>query len=96
MGDGPGTGCLPGPFASASQHIGNPGATQPIKTARVEMTMATKAASENEACAKGRHRPRRVPLRGDGATTRTTCRDCGCLLVRTLATRRWFYSGPLA
>lgn len=48
------------------------------------------------ACTNGRHRPRRVPIRGTVAEVRTTCRDCGCVLVRTLATRRWYYSGPLA
>ncbi|WP_174274680.1 hypothetical protein [Sphingomonas bacterium] len=47
-------------------------------------------------CANGRHRPRRVPIGISGSTVRSTCRDCGCVLVRTLATRRWFYSGPLA
>ncbi|NIJ09001.1 hypothetical protein FHS31_002631 [Sphingomonas vulcanisoli] len=46
-------------------------------------------------CLSGRHRPRRVPIGLTGGTLRTTCRDCGCAMVRTLATRRWFYSGPL-
>lgn len=58
--------------------------------------MATQAHSEHDPCAAGRHRPRRVPIGVEGGELRTTCRDCGCVLVRTLATRRWFYSGPLA
>lgn len=47
-------------------------------------------------CEAGRHRPRRIAVRGASAALRTTCRDCGCTLVRTLASRAWFYSGPLA
>lgn len=47
------------------------------------------------ACAAGRHRARRVKLVFEDGAIRTTCRDCGCDLVRTQATRRWFYSGAL-
>ena len=50
----------------------------------------------SDACVSGRHRPRRVPIGTAGGEIRTTWRDCGCEMVRTLATRRWFYSGPLA
>ncbi len=50
----------------------------------------------SEACASGRHRPKRVPIGASSGTIRTTCRDCGCEMMRTLATRRWFYVGPLA
>ena len=57
--------------------------------------MATQPRFEPEACANGRHRPKRVPIGGGQGDLRTTCRDCGCSLVRTLATRQWFYSGPL-
>ena len=46
-------------------------------------------------CAVGRHRARRVKLASEGAALQTTCRDCGCTLVRTQATRQWFYSGAL-
>lgn len=46
-------------------------------------------------CLAGNHRARRVRIRLDGGALRTTCRDCGCDLVRTQATRRWFYSGAL-
>lgn len=58
--------------------------------------MATRICFEPDPCAGGQHRPRRVPIGIEGGQVRTTCRDCGCVLVRTLATRRWFYSGPLA
>ena len=58
--------------------------------------MATLAKTALSDCASGQHRPRRVPIGIPGGTIRTTCRDCGCEMVRTLATRRWFYSGPLA
>ena len=57
--------------------------------------MASKPDYEPDPCRNGRHRPRRVPVGGSAGELRTTCRDCGCVLVRTLATRRWFYSGPL-
>jgi hypothetical protein len=57
--------------------------------------MATQPRFEPEPCANGRHRPKRVPIGSAGGDLRTTCRDCGCQLVRTLATRQWFYSGPL-
>ncbi len=46
-------------------------------------------------CLAGRHRPRRVRAVADGPPARTTCRDCGCVLVRTAASRRWYYSGTL-
>lgn len=59
--------------------------------------MATAFKIEPHNCANGEHRPKRVPVRNIGSEMiRTTCRDCGCLLVRTQATRRWFYSGTLA
>ena len=46
-------------------------------------------------CAEGDHRPRRVRLSPGEEKLHTTCRDCGCDLVRTQATRRWYYSGSL-
>ena len=46
-------------------------------------------------CAAGLHRPKRVRLQFEGGKVRSTCRDCGCDLVRTQATRSWYYSGPL-
>ncbi len=59
--------------------------------------MATAFKIEPHICANGQHRPRRVPVRNmESATIETVCRDCGCRLIRTQATRRWFYSGPLA
>lgn len=46
-------------------------------------------------CLAGRHRARRVRLVFHEGRLTTTCRDCGCALVRTQATRHWYYSGPL-
>ena len=46
-------------------------------------------------CSAGLHRARRVKLVFEGGTLRTKCRDCGCDLVRTQASRQWFYSGAL-
>lgn len=46
-------------------------------------------------CATGNHRARRVRLLFESGAIRSRCRDCGCDLVRTQATRRWYYSGPL-
>ena len=57
-------------------------------------TMATIFPTQSAACLLGRHRARRVPVR-EGAT-QTTCLDCGCDLIRTAASRQWFYSGTLA
>lgn len=48
-----------------------------------------------DSCAIGHHRARRVKLAFEGRPLHSTCRDCGCTLVRTQATRRWFYSGAL-
>jgi hypothetical protein len=45
-------------------------------------------------CLIGRHRPKRVRVAAD-RPLRTTCRDCGCTLVRTAATRSWYLSGAL-
>jgi hypothetical protein len=59
-----------------------------------EAPMATLAPSSTAVCCNGRHRPRRVPVRA--GADRTICLDCGCTLVRTLATRQWIYSGKLA
>jgi len=46
-------------------------------------------------CAAGHHRARRVRLVFENGKAHSTCRDCGCALVRTEATRRWYYSGTL-
>ena len=46
-------------------------------------------------CADGHHRARRVRLAFHEGKLHSTCRDCGCDLVRTQATRRWYYSGAL-
>ena len=46
-------------------------------------------------CAEGHHRARRVRMVYNDGKIHSTCRDCGCALVRTQATRRWYYSGPL-
>jgi hypothetical protein len=46
-------------------------------------------------CAAGHHRARRVRLAFHEGKLHSKCRDCGCDLVRTQATRRWYYSGPL-
>ena len=47
------------------------------------------------ACLAGNHRARRVKLVFDDGNLTTKCRDCGCDLVRTQATRSWYYSGAL-
>lgn len=46
-------------------------------------------------CAAGHHRARRVRLVFVDGKLHSTCRDCGCALVRTQATRQWYYSGTL-
>jgi len=46
-------------------------------------------------CAEGRHRPRRIRVVSGEGTTHSTCRDCGCALVRTHPMRRWYYSGTM-
>lgn len=48
-----------------------------------------------EQCAAGRHRARRVRLSFEGDQIHSECRDCGCDLVRTRVTRRWYFSGML-
>jgi len=58
--------------------------------------MATVLKLEQDPCADGQHRAKRIAVRNTIGEIRTTCRDCGCTLVRTQATRRWFYSGPLS
>jgi hypothetical protein len=47
-------------------------------------------------CARGRHRPNRSQPRQSDGIRRGTCRDCGCALMQTLATRHWFYAGLIA
>ena len=46
-------------------------------------------------CAEGRHRPRRVRVTTDNGMAQSTCRDCGCTLMRSQPMRRWYYSGTL-
>ena len=46
-------------------------------------------------CANGRHRARGTLAAQDGDILRSTCRSCGCALVRTGATRIWIRSGEL-
>ncbi len=58
--------------------------------------MATKLKIESFVCADGQHQARRVPIRATSGEIETTCKVCGCVLKRTLATRRWYYSGPLS
>jgi len=46
-------------------------------------------------CAEGRHRPRRIRVASENGVTQSTCRDCGCTLVRKHPMRRWYYSGTM-
>lgn len=46
-------------------------------------------------CRNGRHRARATLARLSGDVFRSTCRNCGCDLVRTRATRVWIRSGEM-
>lgn len=46
-------------------------------------------------CAIGLHRPAVKLTLFDADPLRSHCRDCGCALVRSPVTRRWFYNGEL-
>ena len=46
-------------------------------------------------CANGRHHARGTLAGQSGDVLRSTCRSCGCALVRTRATRTWIRSGEL-
>ncbi len=46
-------------------------------------------------CRNGRHRARGTLSAQAGDVLRSTCRGCGCALVRTRATRIWIRSGEL-
>ena len=46
-------------------------------------------------CANGRHRARGPLAAQPHDVFRSTCRSCGCELVRTRATRIWIRSGQL-
>ncbi|WP_162527097.1 hypothetical protein [Sphingomonas solaris] len=43
-------------------------------------------------CRAGIHQPDRSTARGDDGIQRSSCRGCGCALMRTGATRIWFLS----
>ncbi|UAK24885.1 hypothetical protein [Sphingomonas nostoxanthinifaciens] len=60
-----------------------------------EATMGEDDHMQPATCTTGQHRARRVRLIFTEGTLRSRCRDCGCDLVRTQATRRWYYSGSL-
>ncbi|MDH2134268.1 hypothetical protein N5J77_24350 [Sphingobium yanoikuyae] len=47
------------------------------------------------ACVSGNHKPHSPIERDRCGVQRTSCRACGCTLVRTEATRRWYFSGLL-
>ena len=46
-------------------------------------------------CKNGHHRARATLARLTGDVVRSTCRCCGCDLVRTRATRVWIRSGQM-
>lgn len=46
-------------------------------------------------CANGRHRARDTLAEAGTDVLRSTCRGCGCALVRTHVSRIWIRSGEL-
>jgi hypothetical protein len=46
-------------------------------------------------CQNGRHRARTTLAQAGQDILRSTCRSCGCALVRTRATRIWIRSGEM-
>jgi hypothetical protein len=77
---------------------GNPAdmrAVEGVSAAPAEGELMPQPPAPTPACLVGRHRAKRVRLLHDGRPLATTCRDCGCTLVRTGATRSWYYSGKL-
>lgn len=46
-------------------------------------------------CDNGRHRARGTLAEAGDDILRSTCRGCGCALVRTRATRIWIRSGEM-
>ena len=46
-------------------------------------------------CAEGRHRPRRARVTNENGMAQSTCRVCGCTLMRSHPMRTWYYSGQL-
>ena len=56
----------------------------------------SRPANPQAGCAIGHHRPYRVISDpGQPEIQRAICRDCGCDLMRTRATRRWMFCGVL-
>lgn len=52
-------------------------------------------ARPNPNCAAGRHRRAGTLTMFETGVSHSHCRDCGCLLVRSHAARRWRYAGEL-
>ena len=50
--------------------------------------------SPSLACTSGNHQPHGIEDNDDGVQ-RAVCRACGCALMRTAATPRWYFSGLL-
>lgn len=50
--------------------------------------------SQSIACTAGNHQPHCIEG-DDNGVQRAVCRSCGCALVRTAATRRWYISAML-
>lgn len=49
---------------------------------------------QTKSCATGVHQPCRIES-NDSGMQRASCRLCGCALVRTAASRGWYFSGLL-
>ena len=49
---------------------------------------------QTKSCATGVHRPCRIES-NDSGIQKASCRLCGCALVRTAASRCWYFSGLL-
>lgn len=63
-----------------------PGEARPIGTRRAPRPL----------CKNGRHRPQGSRAKkADDRVLETRCEKCGCTLIRTLSSPRWFLSGQL-
>ena len=50
---------------------------------------------KRKSCELERHRHTPRQMQRDGALQRSRCCYCGCTLVRTAATRKWYRSGMM-
>jgi len=77
------------------QHGATRGKTPAMRGAQSRRQEAAMTDEKRKSCELERHRHTPRQMQRDGALQRSRCCYCGCTLVRTAATRKWYRSGMM-